>query len=75
MPPMDLRETDNRLSMSVPVPRTGDSGAMKPRARRTFANVNAQIGTQEKLDTENEKMYRDAIRQACALRSCELRTN
>lgn len=29
-----------------------------------LANVNTQIGTQEKLDTENEKMYRDAIRQA-----------
>lgn len=27
-------------------------------------NVNTQIGTQEKLDSENEKMYRDAIRQA-----------
>ena len=27
-------------------------------------NVNTQIGTQQKLDTENERMYRDAIRQA-----------
>jgi hypothetical protein len=27
-------------------------------------NVNTQIGTQEKLDSEQEKMYRDAIKQA-----------
>jgi len=29
-----------------------------------LAGINTQIGTQEKLDTENERMYRDAIRQA-----------
>lgn len=29
-----------------------------------LANVNTQIGTQEKLDTENQKMYEDAIKQA-----------
>lgn len=29
-----------------------------------LANVNTQIGTQEKLDTTNQKMYEDAIKQA-----------
>lgn len=29
-----------------------------------LGNVNTQIGTQEKLDTENEKMFQDATRQA-----------
>ena len=29
-----------------------------------LGNVNTQIGTAEKLDSENEKLYRDAIKQA-----------
>jgi hypothetical protein len=29
-----------------------------------LSGVNTQIGTQQKMDTENERMYRDAIRQA-----------